>query len=102
MAAEAIGLAFGAISLASLFQTCVACYEYIDRGRNYSKDLARLMTKLEIEKIRLVLWGEAVDICGESDQRHGVFERPQICETIHNLLNCIYMVSLMLRLPSTL
>ncbi len=102
MAAEAIGLAFGAISLAGLFQTCVECYGYIDRGRTYSKDLAQLMTKLEIEKIRLVLWGEAVDICGESDQRHGVFERPQVRLTIHNLLNCIYMVSLILRLTSTL
>ncbi len=93
MAAEAIGLAFGAISLASLFQTCVQCYEYIDRGRTYSRDLAKLMTKLEIEKIRLTLWGEGVDVFGESERLHGVFERPQVRLTIHNLLNCIYMVN---------
>lgn len=102
MAAEAVGLAFGAISLASLFQTCIEWYEYIDRGRTHSKDLAQLMTKLEIEKIRLALWGEAVKIGGESHQLHGVFERPQVRLTIYSLLNCIYIVSLILQLTSTL
>jgi len=93
MTAEAIGLAFGAISLASLFQTCVECYEYIDRDRTYSRDLAKLMIKLEIEKIRLTLWGEGVDVFRESERLHEVFERSQVRLIIHNLLNCIYMVN---------
>lgn len=36
---EVIGLAFGAISLATLFQTCIECYESIDRGRTYSREI---------------------------------------------------------------
>jgi len=97
MAAEALGLAFGAVSLASLFQACVQCYEYIDRGKTCGRDLAILMTRLEIEKIRLSMWGESVDVFRASEGMSGVFERPQVRDAVYNVLNCIHMVSLQSR-----
>ncbi|KAL9608340.1 MAG: hypothetical protein Q9167_006829 [Letrouitia subvulpina] len=92
MAIEAIGLAIGAVSLAGLFQSCVQCYEYIDRGKTCGRDLAKLMTRLEIEKIRLLMWGESVDISRASEGMYGVFEREQVRNAIYNVLNCIHMV----------
>ena len=94
MAAEALGLAFGAISLASLFQTCVQYYEYIDRGKACRRDLAILMTRLEVEKVRVVMWGESVDVLQASEAKKGVFEQPQVRVAIYNVLNCIHMVCL--------
>ena len=94
MAAEALGLTFGALSLASLFQICVQCYEYIDRGKACQRDLAILMTRLEIEKIRLVMWGESVDIFHVIESMNGVFKHPQVRNAIYNVLKCIHMVGL--------
>jgi hypothetical protein len=94
MAAEALGLAFGAVSLASLFQACVDCYECIDRGKTCGRDLAILMTRLEIEKIRLSMWGESVDIFRASEGVYGVFERPQVQDAVYKVLKCIQVVSL--------
>lgn len=97
MAIEAIGLAVGAHSLAGLFQNCVQCYEYIDRGKTCGRDLAKLMTRLEVEKIRLLMWGESVDVFRASEGMYGVFEREQVRNAIYNLLGCIHMV---ISLPS--
>ena len=93
MAAEALSPTFGAISLANLFQTCMECYDYIEREKTYLIDLAKLTTRLEVEKIRLLMWGESVDMVRNSERLSGVFDRPQVWQT-HNVLNCVYIVSL--------
>lgn len=69
-------------------------YEYIDRGKSCGRDLAILMARLEIEKIRLSMWGESVDIFQASEGMRGAFEHPQVLDAVCKVLKCIHMVSL--------
>jgi Prion-inhibition and propagation len=48
----------------TLFNICVGLYDLIDRGSSYGKDYTHLMTKLDVEKFRLLAWGEALRIVG--------------------------------------
>jgi Prion-inhibition and propagation len=59
--AEAAGLLIGAISLAGLFTNCVNCFEYVQLGRNFGKDYERSLLKLDIVKLRLSRWADAVN-----------------------------------------
>ena len=93
MAEAALGLAFSAISLAGLFQTCLDCYDLIDRGRNCGRDLGRLLTRLEIEKLRLSMWGESVDICRASERMSGMFEHRRVRNAVCDVLKRVYEVS---------
>jgi Prion-inhibition and propagation len=55
--AEAAGLAMGALGLASLFSTCVECFDYFQSARRVEKDAMVLLSQLEIEKALLLIWG---------------------------------------------
>lgn len=58
--AEVAGLVIGAVSLAATFTTCVDCFEYVQLGRNFGKDYQRSLLKLDIAKLRLSRWADAV------------------------------------------
>jgi hypothetical protein len=51
----------GAVSLTAIFTTCVDCFEYVQLGRNFGKDYQRSLLKLNITKLRLSRWADAVD-----------------------------------------
>ncbi|KAF2647277.1 hypothetical protein K491DRAFT_699732 [Lophiostoma macrostomum CBS 122681] len=59
--AETAGLVIGAISLTTIFTTCVDCFEYVQLGRNFGKDYQRALLKLDIAKLRLSRWADATD-----------------------------------------
>jgi hypothetical protein len=59
--AETAGLAIGAVSLTAIFTTCVDCFEYVQLGRNFGKDYQRSLLKLDIAKLRLSRWADAVN-----------------------------------------
>lgn len=59
--AEAAGLVIGAVSLTAIFTTCVDCFEYVQLGRNFGKDYQRSLLKLDIAKLRLSRWANAVN-----------------------------------------
>lgn len=67
--AETAGLIIGAVSLTAIFTTCVDCFEYIQLGRNFGKDYQRSLLKLDIAKLRLSRWANAVN---ESHDRYQV------------------------------
>ena len=58
------------------------------------------MTRLEVEKVRLTMWGESVDVYQASEGKRGVFERPQVRDAVYSVLNCIPTVSLSITLYS--
>lgn len=88
--ADVAGLAIGVVALVSLFNTCVDCFELIDAGNKYSHDVEILLIKLDVEKTRLLIWGESVgllDLSGcnpfQEVHRRGIAAR---------ILNCILML----------
>lgn len=56
---EPISLSIG---IASLFSTCVECFDYFKAAQSLAEDLKILLVKLDIEKTRLLIWGNAVGI----------------------------------------
>ena len=59
---EAIGFAASIVSLASLFSASLECWQFIDSARSHGQDYELLTTKLEVEKTRLLIWGDVVGI----------------------------------------
>lgn len=57
-----VGEALGVIGLAALFSTCVECFGYFKASERIDKDCETLLVKLDIEKTRLLVWGDAVRI----------------------------------------
>ncbi|OTB06937.1 hypothetical protein M426DRAFT_318309 [Hypoxylon sp. CI-4A] len=60
--AEAFGIVSGAVGIASVFSTCVECFDYIQIGRRFGKDFQTQQLTLSLLKLRLSRWGEAVHI----------------------------------------
>jgi Prion-inhibition and propagation len=58
--AEAAGLAFGGVALASLLSTCVEFLEYLENGKNWTKDFQLALTKVSLLKTRLSQWGTSI------------------------------------------
>ncbi|KAK4216293.1 heterokaryon incompatibility protein s [Rhypophila decipiens] len=58
---EVAGLVIGGVSLASLFTTCVDCFEYIQLGRQFGRDYQTAVLRLDLLKLRLSRWASAVN-----------------------------------------
>ncbi|RYP42197.1 hypothetical protein DL767_000361 [Monosporascus sp. MG133] len=52
----------GALGVAGLFNNRVDCFEYIQLGHHVGRDYERCQLRLDIAKVRLGRWGEAVKI----------------------------------------
>jgi len=46
----------------ALWKTCVLVYDIIDSSCDYGIDYERLAGKFELERVRLLCWGDAVGI----------------------------------------
>ncbi|KAF8241434.1 hypothetical protein K440DRAFT_499444, partial [Wilcoxina mikolae CBS 423.85] len=92
------------VGLVGLFSTCVQAYELINLGTAHGRDYQVLLTKLKIEKTRLISWGEAVGlytitddsddrqrILGTSNSYHQSLFRPHIQEAVLEILSCIQL-----------
>ena len=60
--AEVIGITASAITLASLFSTCIDCFDYFKAAQAFKEDADLLLVKLDLEKARLLIWGNNVGI----------------------------------------
>jgi hypothetical protein len=60
--AEILGTAASVISIASFFNNCVDCFEYIQLGRHFGRDYQVCQLRLDIAKTRLSRWGQAAGI----------------------------------------
>ncbi|KAI2638727.1 small s protein [Hypomontagnella submonticulosa] len=52
----------GAIGIATAFSTCVACFNSIQEGRHFGRDLQTKILILQSARLRLMQWGKAVHI----------------------------------------
>ena len=70
MAEAIIGLTASAITLASLFSTCIDCFDYFKTAQTFKKDSEILLVKLDIEKTRLLIWGNNIGILEARSSPH--------------------------------
>jgi len=69
---EPVSLTIGVVALASLFSTCIECFNYFNAGRRLEEDLEILLVKLDVEKARLLIWGNGVGILKAEDEGRAV------------------------------
>jgi len=89
---EVAGLAVGIAGLMGLFSTCIQSYEIFNLGASHGRDYEVLLTKLKVEKVRLISWGEAVGIYSTTNQQqhcHESLSVPYIHEAVLDILSCI-------------
>lgn len=96
---EAAGLGIAAASLLALFTTCLEMYDTIECGRRFGSDYEVLTTKVGIERVRLLLWGDSVGLPGldlhastqaithpSLDPR---LQDPRIIKAVSDILSCM-------------
>ncbi|GAB1319686.1 hypothetical protein MFIFM68171_09896 [Madurella fahalii] len=91
--ADIVGLSVGIISLAGLFSNCVDAFAYVKAGQSLERNLAILLVKLDVEKARLVSWGNAVGIARAlNNGRDAILNDPAIEATIRSVLESIRLL----------
>ena len=53
---ETAGLVIGSLTLASLFETCMKCFDYIDTGKQYGEDYQRFAMSLRSIELHMSRW----------------------------------------------
>lgn len=87
---EVAGLALSAVALATLFNTCVECFETFSQGRNLEKDLTYLLIRLDFEKTQLLLWGNSSGILKiEKEDRHARLADSTVSKLVKDALGAI-------------
>jgi hypothetical protein len=79
---EAAGLVLGVVAL---WKTCVQIFDAIDSGRRYGMDYELLRVKLEVERIRLLNWGDGND----SSEPNPRLKREEVKSAVTRVLGCI-------------
>lgn len=57
------------IAVATLFTTCIECFEYFKAAKEFQQSSEVLLVKLEYQQERLLVWGDIAGIGGE--EQHG-------------------------------
>jgi Prion-inhibition and propagation len=60
--AEPFGIVAGSVGIAAAFSACVDCFGYIQLGRHFGRDYQTKLLTLDLLRLRLSRWGEAVSI----------------------------------------
>lgn len=60
--AEPFGIVSGAVGIASVFTTCVDCFNYVQLGRHFGRDYQTSALELQLMQLRVSRWGQAVDV----------------------------------------
>lgn len=97
---EVAGLVLG---VAALWKTCVQIYEVVDSSRQYGMESEILSVKFEVERVRLICWGDAVGLqalVSPGDSSPGGpspppapdprLTRPEIRTAVLRVLGCIH------------
>ncbi|KAH7097617.1 prion-inhibition and propagation-domain-containing protein [Auriculariales sp. MPI-PUGE-AT-0066] len=87
---EPTGLAVGIVAL---WETCVKLFEAVSAAREYGIDYEILVTKLEVERVRLLL-GDAVGLVTRpgAPSQNARLGRPEVRDAVVRLLGCIQHV----------
>lgn len=84
----------GAISLASMFKTCIECVEYVEAGKDMSRDLETTFALLDLQKCRFLLFGDKSGIleAAPSSKRIAYLDDEKYQPFIKNALNSIFLM----------
>ena len=89
---EPVSLSVSGLALATLFSSCLECFDYFQAAKPFANDLDLLLTKLDCQRERLLTWGDLVGIFkSEEEGRHPYLEEKG--ELIHR---CIQSIELLL------
>jgi hypothetical protein len=87
---DLVGVTASAITLASLFSSCVECFHYFKSAQQCPEEAERLLVKLDCEKARLLTWGNTVGILRtRNDGRFSRLDEPENDELIRRCINQI-------------
>lgn len=90
---EAVGLAISAAGLAALFDACLRGFDLVERGKDFSRDHAILLTRFDAQRAMLVIWGDAVGLSSTNDFSHSkCLSDPHLRTMIKAHLECISMI----------
>ncbi|MCJ1393892.1 hypothetical protein MMC18_006768 [Xylographa bjoerkii] len=89
---EVAGLVIGAVALASLSSDCIECLEYIDVAHSFNRDYNVLLTKLDIEKQRLLIWGESYGLLDDRPVGQTHHDNTTREPTVKRVLTTIRMI----------
>ena len=53
------------IAIATLFTTCIECFEYFKAAKGFEQHFEVLLVKLEYQQERLLVWGDLAGVCNE-------------------------------------
>ncbi|KIM22050.1 hypothetical protein M408DRAFT_29057, partial [Serendipita vermifera MAFF 305830] len=96
---EVAGLVIGAIGMVTAWNACVQAFDTVGSVGSFGLDHQIIQVKLEVERVRLLSWGEMVGLAtvqpGQSNPDHIVdqrLNRDDMRETVMKLLGCIQHV----------
>ncbi|MCJ1236898.1 hypothetical protein MMC14_004880 [Varicellaria rhodocarpa] len=90
---ETVGFTVGVVALASLFSTCVECWDYIEYARSHGRDYELLATQLEVEKTRFLIWGDVVGVLKPGEAGHSeTLNHPRVAPVVERILNHIISI----------
>ncbi|RPA80486.1 hypothetical protein BJ508DRAFT_130023 [Ascobolus immersus RN42] len=70
--ADTVSFAIGLVGLASIFTSCVDAFNLFKSAQNFPNSIQILLVKLDIEKTRLLAWGEKTGIFEENIHHHSL------------------------------
>jgi hypothetical protein len=76
------------IGVASLFTSCVDAFGYFKLYQNATRDIEVVLLKLDIEKTRLLIWGENVGIFSATHRNQQLLDE-RVAELIKRVLQQI-------------
>lgn len=96
---EPVGLAVGVVGLAGVFSVCLDAVERFDAWKNFGDELATLRVRVEVQRLRLDKWGQAVGLKQSSasdveGHHHPALEDARTSRTVKTLLTTIQDVSI--------
>src|SRR5579871_283131 len=87
--ADPISLTMGAVALAGLFSTCVECFDYFIAAKSFREDLEILLVKLDLEKTRLLIWGNSVGVLRTKDEPEGRAAELDDAQKVQVIARCL-------------
>ncbi len=95
---EPVGLAIGVVGLAGLFSVCLDAVQRFDAWKKFGDELATLGVRVEVQRLRLDKWGQAVGLKQNSTSdieghHHPALDDARTSRTVKTLLATIQEVS---------
>jgi ubiquitin-conjugating enzyme E2 D/E len=89
--AEAAGSVLGGLGVVGIFSVCVQVFDMVQVGRTQDRSLKILVTKLDNQKARFIIWGQALKLDDPQGYERSL-ENPLIQHRIHANCELLYSI----------